>query len=176
MQSARGEDVTHFLETIKLPATALSAHEAGWLAAQAAALQEDATIVHLGVASGASLMCSRAGNPTALVVGIDHDPLCMGLDIDAELFLADSRTFAWGAPVNFLFVDTDHTEGSTIAEIQNWHGRIVPGGVIAFHDYGNAHLHWCKGVKRAVDKWDWAGWTRIDAPDSIRAFRKNGDV
>lgn len=164
-----------YLNGVALPRTAVMGEEPEWLAAQAAALTEDAVIVHLGVERGASIMCSRAGNPMARIVGIDNDPRCMGQDVDAELILADSRTVAFDEPVDFLFVDADHNQGSVLADIQNWQGRIVPGGVMAFHDYGNAHLRWCAGVKAAVDGWDWSGWTEIAAPGSIRAFRKDDD-
>ena len=162
-----------YLDGVHLPATALDIDEAEWLAVRAALLPQDAVIVHLGVSAGASLVCSRVGNPTARIVGVDHDVRCAGLDIDADIILADSRTVAWKRPPDFLFVDADHTEGSVIADIQNWHGRIVAGGIIAFHDYGNTHFRWCKGVKAAVDGWDWDGWTEIGAPGSIKAYRKD---
>jgi hypothetical protein len=163
-----------YLEGITLPRTAVIGEEPEWLAAQAAALPANAVIVHLGVDGGASLICSRAGNATARIVGVDRDPRCMGLDLDAEL--ADSRRVDFDEPVDFLFVDADHSHESVWADIENWQGRVVPGGVLAFHDYGNTHLRWCAGVKSAVDAWDWSGWTEIAAPGSIKAFRRDADA
>lgn len=159
-----------------LPPTALTPAEAEWLAQQAALLQDDPVIVHLGVDRGASLLCSLAGNPTAVLVGVDTNLKVAAADLgmDVELIEADSRTIDWRGPVDFLFVDADHAEGSVLADILNWHRRISEGGVIAFHDYGHANLRWCAGVKAAVDAWDWTGWQEIAAPDSIKAFVKLG--
>lgn len=163
---------TDFLKGIELPATALTVREAEWLAMQTASLPKSATIVHLGVGGGASIICSRVGNPLAHIIGVDCNKRCADLKLDADILIGDSRLLPFDGPVDFLFIDADHAEGSVIADIQNWHGHITPGGIIAFHDYGNAHLRWCRGVKVAVDRWDWTGWERIDAPDSIRAYRR----
>lgn len=163
------------MNDLKLPPTGITQPEANWLVEQAAALPEDAIIVHIGVAHGASLLCSRAGNEEARLVGIDTRldrlPLADGLDT-VEMVEADSRTVDFEDEVDWLFVDGDHSEGSVWADILNWHHRIVEGGVMAFHDYGNHKLRWCQGVKAAVDKWDWSEWQEVEAPGSIRAFRK----
>ena len=161
-------------ELPKLPKTGLTEPEAHWLIDQAAALPEDAVIVHIGVAMGASLLCSRAGNETAYLLGIDTrmDRIVDGLGDVADLIQADSRTMGYDRPVDFLLVDGAHDQGSVLADTLNWHGRIKEGGIIAFHDYGNYQLRWCKGVKLAVDAWDWRGWEEIEAVGSIRAFRK----
>ncbi len=36
--------------------------------------------------------------------------------------------------VDLVFVDTDHTVGTTMAEISAWSPHVRPGGVMAFHD------------------------------------------
>ena len=162
------------IELPKLPKTGLTEPEAEWLIDQAAALPEDAVIVHIGVAMGASLLCSRAGNETAYLLGIDTrmDRIVDGLAEIACLSQMDSRTMYYDQPVDFLFVDGAHDQGSVLADILNWHLRINESGVMAFHDYGNHQLRWCKGVKLAVDAWDWTGWEEVEAVGSIRAFRK----
>lgn len=163
-----------YLAGIDLPLTAVVGGEPEWLAEQAAELGEDAIIVHLGIDRGASLICSRAGNPDAVIVGVDNDPRCLGLDLSAILVSGDSQLMSWDmGPIDFVFVDADHAEASVAADIRNWHGRLKPGGIVAFHDYGNDHMPWCKGVRPAVDAWDWSGWTELDVPGSIKAFRKD---
>ena len=166
------------MELPELPKTGMTKPEAEWLMAQAAALPEDAVIVHIGVAHGASLLCSRAGNEMARIVGIDtrldRVRLAEGVEDAVELIEDDSRTLDFDGPVDWLFVDGAHDEGSVLADILNWSERIPPGGVIAFHDYGNHKLRWCAGVKAAVDSWDWLGWQEVKAAGSIKAFRKVG--
>lgn len=163
---------------LDIPRTGVTKPEQQWLIDQASELPEDAVIVHIGVAHGASLLCSWMGNEDAHLVGIDTrmDRAIEGIEDIAELIQADSRTLDYDEPVDFLFVDGAHDEGSVLADTLNWHERIKPGGVIAFHDYGNYHLRWCQGVRAAVDSWDWSGWEQMSAPGSIRAYRKAGEA
>jgi SAM-dependent methyltransferase len=49
---------------------------------------------------------------------------------------------------DFIFIDANHTYESVSADIKSWLPKLVPGGIIAFHDYGKGH----KGVTKAVDK------------------------
>jgi predicted O-methyltransferase YrrM len=50
-------------------------------------------------------------------------------------------------PVDALFIDIgDHARDLTVAAYEAWEGAVVPGGVIAFHDYSDA---W-PGVREAV--------------------------
>src|SRR4051794_21109440 len=41
---------------------------------------------------------------------------------------------AWSAPVDLVFVDGDHAEEATRVDWQLWHGHVVPGGHLLFHD------------------------------------------
>ena len=155
----------------RLPKTALTMAEREWLRDQAAELPEDALIVHIGVLRGASVLCSRAGNAEAAIIGIDLNPDTFEGEQDAMMALieADSAAIKLEQPVALLFVDGDHTEAGVMADIETWVDRVT--GIIAFHDYGWDHS-WVRGVKLAVDKWDWTGWEMIGAPDSIRAYRR----
>ena len=162
------------IDLSKLPATALTPDEREWLKDQAAALPEDALIVHIGVCRGASVMCSRAGNENAAIIGIDLKLHKFEGEQDAMTALVevDSHSYRMDGLVDFLFIDGDHSEEGVTADIENWLPSVV--GVVAFHDYGWSHLRWCAGVKAAVDKFDWegAGYEQIDAPDSTRAYRR----
>ena len=160
-----------------LPKSALTMNEREWLRDRAAALPGDAIIVHIGVDLGASLLCSRAGNPEAAIIGIDLDPGKFQGEQDEMMALvkADSATYYMDGEIHFLFVDGDHSEQAVTADIENYTPALVPGGIVAFHDYGWSHLRWCAGVKAAVDAWDWTGWKQVDAPDSIRAYERIGE-
>ena len=39
-----------------------------------------------------------------------------------------------GKPVDFLFIDGDHTEKGVEQDFENYRGLVRPGGLIAFHD------------------------------------------
>lgn len=48
--------------------------------------------------------------------------------------------------LGLVYVDSDHSYMGCKAEIQYWWDKIVPGGIMAFHDYANLDY----GVNRAV--------------------------
>jgi predicted O-methyltransferase YrrM len=51
--------------------------------------------------------------------------------------------------IALLFIDGDHAYEAVKEDIANYTPRVVPGGIVAFHDYS---LPWCPGVTRAVDE------------------------
>jgi len=164
-------------DILELPDSALTSAERLWLRDQAAELPKDAMIIHIGVERGVSMHCSRAGNKTATVIGIDLQPSRFNGKQDKHMGLvkADSGTVEMEQSVDFLFVDGDHSELGVLADINAWVDRIA--GVIAFHDYGwGDRFPWVRGVKVAVDAWDWSGWELIEAPDSIRAYRRKAEA
>lgn len=52
-------------------------------------------------------------------------------------------------PVDFLFVDADHSYESARDDLRDWFKFVRPGGIVAGHDYGQPM--W-PGVQRAVDE------------------------
>lgn len=54
------------------------------------------------------------------------------------------------APLAFVFIDGDHAYESVKKDIAAWSVKVMPGGIVAFHDYG-AKRH--QGVKQAIDEW-----------------------
>lgn len=167
-----------YLET---PGAAMCRDEREWIrtaTAEVAGRTEDPQIVHIGVEMGASLHCSLAGAPGVVVVGVDLDvgKFRPGTTSEEsfELIEGDSRIVheQVRGDVHFLFVDGDHRQPSVMADMANWLPKVPVGGVVGFHDYGNYMLEWCKGVKAAVDGWNWSGWEEVPAAGSIRAFRR----
>lgn len=53
------------------------------------------------------------------------------------------------AAVDLLFVDSSHERAETVAEFAAWRPAIRPGGIVAFHDYGNPDF---PGVAAAIDE------------------------
>lgn len=73
--------------------------------------------------------------------------------------------------VAFCFVDADHGETGVPRDMAVWPGKIMPGGVLAFHDYDV----WKPNVvvKRYVDEWQaMARWQFLGQIGALIAFRK----
>jgi len=41
---------------------------------------------------------------------------------------------SWNKPINFLFIDADHSEDSVNRDYVEWSKFVIKGGFIAFHD------------------------------------------
>ena len=54
--------------------------------------------------------------------------------------------------LDFVFVDGAHDRQSVINDINAWASKLVPGGILCGHDYGQP-AEWCSEVKPAVDFW-----------------------
>lgn len=133
------------------------------------------SIVNIGVALGCSCICLRAGAPDSTLVGLDIDP--EAAHGDWTFIRADSRRFALPGPIHLLFIDGAHDYAAVKADILSWTPAVVPGGIVAFHDYGNSDvLPWTAGVKQAVDELMHGGdWEAIAGAGSIAAFRKGAE-
>lgn len=154
--------------------------ELEWLAERSAELAAQfgdiTTLVHIGVERGVSLHASYAGAPGAHIIGVDPD--CSQWQGEWRADLKEMTSLEAAAAVttkvHLLFVDGDHSAEAVTSDLKVWTRKMANNGIVAVHDYGNSHLLWCAGVKAAVDAWNWAGWQLLDAPDSIRAYRKIG--
>lgn len=51
--------------------------------------------------------------------------------------------------VSLVYIDADHSEEGVTRDINNYWGKLISGGIMAFHDYENT---WDYGVKEAVKK------------------------
>ena len=138
------------------------------------------TLVNIGVFQCASMYCLRAGAPEARLIGIDIvRPKPPHKELQAEFIIADSQECHTGfkGPIHLLFIDGDHRYATVKADIANWTPKIVPGGVVAFHDYAPSQKHLIKwkleGVRRAVDEWAAkSGWERLQTTGSLAACRR----
>jgi len=74
------------------------------------------------------------------------------------------------APLAFLFIDGDHAYESVKQDIAAWTPKIVPGGIVAFHDYG-AKRH--PGVTQAIDEWHRkAQWQCLGETLTVIGYRR----
>jgi len=132
--------------------------------------------VHIGVMHGGSLHCSRAGCPEGTIVGVDLNLDTLRGDPEAVLLQGDSMILGphFRSPIHFLFMDGAHDWPSILIDIEVWADKVVPGGIMAFHDTDYHH------TITAIEKWGGDGWKELSLKQPgtphtalrIRAFRK----
>lgn len=96
-----------------------------------------------------------------------------------EILIGKSWEAAIAVPdLAFCFIDGDHTKEGIPHDIEVYGPKIVPGGVIAFHDYDADEKKRGKGyvVKATVDTWDrQAQWEDLGLIGRIKAYRRPND-
>ena len=56
--------------------------------------------------------------------------------------------------LDFVYIDGNHSYKHTMLDLDAWHSKVKPGGIVAGHDYLNKlDEGWHCEVKRAVDDW-----------------------
>jgi predicted O-methyltransferase YrrM len=57
----------------------------------------------------------------------------------------------WSEPIDFLYIDADHSYDGVTADLDAWVPHVKPGGLVVGDDYDNAIY---PGVKRAWDEYE----------------------
>ena len=63
----------------------------------------------------------------------------------------DAAAALWTLPIDFLYVDADHSDASVTADLAAWWTHLRPGGLIAGDDYDNPMY---PGVVAAWDRFE----------------------
>lgn len=142
-------------------------------------------IVNIGVQRGASLHCLRAGSPTARLIGVDVDYTKIPLEGDPQAVLICGRSqeaYEWLVnPVHLVFIDGGHGYDAVLQDAQRWGPKVVPGGIMAFHDYtpdrleSNPKIHEqiAAGIEDWMDTESWnTTWKVTRKVDSILVCEK----
>lgn len=142
----------------------------------------DGAAVEIGVKRGGSFLCwSMAREGRGNLYAVDdwssktEKPFrdnCALYDVDVTVLGMKSADAAplITEPLAFVFVDGSHDIGIW-DDVKVWPPKIVPGGIIAFHDY-DVWKPTVK-VKAAVDEWQAsAKWEYIGQVRSTIAYRR----
>lgn len=65
-----------------------------------------------------------------------------GINASVRLIPASTQAAAerWHGPIDFLYIDADHSHDGVLADLRAWVPHVRPGGVIAGDDYGHPHF------------------------------------
>ena len=131
-------------------------------------------IVEIGVFEGASaLIFRRAMSPNGTLHLIDPYVVVSDSGLTARPWMAklnlirsqngtlqwyqdysDNVATTWAQPIDLLFIDGDHSYKGTRSDWDKWHGHVMEGGVVMFHD--------ARMGKPNTGEWDgWPGPTRV---------------
>jgi len=132
-------------------------------------------LVEIGVAEGASALTLRqAMSPQGILWLIDPFHLSRVQRLNAMKRVAHrainninngrvvwinkfslEAVEGWVDPIDFLFLDGDHSEVGVQKDWDAWHQYVIPGGVVAFHDAAVFEGGWPQpnwGPVRVVDR------------------------
>lgn len=166
-------------------------------AGEHAALKKWATgkssIVEIGVAEGASAVALREVMLTSGTLWL-IDPFHLGREgvnatkraahravdgcANGSVVWVESFSFdavrGWNGPIDFLFLDGDHSKEGVQKDWDSWHRFVIPGGVVAFHDAAIFEGGWPRqdwGPVRLVDRLfreqALPGWKIVQQVDSL---------
>lgn len=169
----------------KVTGKTLPLEEREWLRniAKAVSSQFDSpVIVNIGIYRYATMYCLRAGAPEAVLWGVDikKPPPPPDKQLKPHVVVANSQKYhtKFNDEIHLLFIDGDHRYQAVKGDIEGWAPKVVPGGVIAFHDYAPTPYHLqllpeLEGVRRAIEEWqETAQWQRLKASGSLAGFRR----
>lgn len=148
---------------------------------------EGAVLVNSGVEYGRSISLLAKFAPLATVWGVelspkvDYYPQMKAAKLNPTIIVGNALEVAknWALPIDFAFIDDDHSLNHLRIEIPLWTQHIKVGGVIAFHDAApetNLAPHWLHvEVQQALNEWQEADgdkWIELQSADSIRVFER----
>jgi predicted O-methyltransferase YrrM len=130
--------------------TQMTPAERGCLAKHAAGRR---SLVEIGVMHGVSTSLLRSVmDPAGTITGIDPHPRGrLGVSFERWIALREIRRHqrgraillrrwsheaaaGWSTPIDFLFIDGDHSWTGIDRDWRSWSGHVLSGGVVALHD------------------------------------------
>lgn len=111
------------------------------------------SLVEIGVMHGVNTALLRSVmDPSGTITGIDpHPPGRLGVSFERWIALREVARYprgrvvllrrwsheavvSWSTPIDFLFVDGDHSWAGIDRDWRGWSRHVVPGGAVALHD------------------------------------------
>lgn len=145
-----------------------------------ALIAPDGLAVECGIKAGGSIAtwgATRVGRGQIIAVdvkllqGVIERLVSYGYDMKALQMPSWEAVKHIDGQVAFCFIDADHSEEGFPKDMEVWPDKIMPGGILALHDYGV----WKPNVvvKKYVDEWQAkAKWDYLGMIGALIAFRK----
>jgi MMP 1-O-methyltransferase len=104
---------------------------------------------------------SPAGKPPLMLLSCARAIVDAGVSASVRLIPAMTTEAArcWTQPIDFLYVDADHSHAAVRADLEAWVPHVKPGGVIAGDDYNHPRY---PGVRTAWDAFERAHGFRFE--------------
>lgn len=133
-------------------------------------------IVEIGAYRGGMAYVLSHLAATVISVDIDHNGFLHDLKRDSILHVTGNSTLETtieqakahlgGRPIDFLFIDGDHTPEGVTSDWRLWSPLVRPGGLVGFHDSANDA---CRGVRSLFDSLPGEKEYLIQTPELCRA-------
>ena len=125
----------------------------------ASMLPENPVIINIGAGAGTSAIAMLEERPDAFIFSVDKEaaPLerlnLIKCSIDSKRcvrLLGKSWDIGSLFPftVHMVFVDGDHGDKAVEKDISTWISKVLPGGIMVFHDYKHRNV---PGLTKVVD-------------------------
>jgi predicted O-methyltransferase YrrM len=155
------------------------------------------SIVEIGIAEGGSAWhLRRAVDPAGTLTLIDTYPTVLGMNMSRLIarrlvesvdrgrvewlrMRSDEAVRDWSRPIDYLFIDGDHSYDAVRRDFEYWSPHVTPDGTVAFHD-ALTEAPWMDesfGSAQFVGELiaDAEGpWEQVDGVDSLAVFRRRG--
>ena len=96
---------------------------------------------------------SLPGKAPVMLLSCARAMVDAGVSANVRLIPATTADAArvWSEPIDFLYIDADHSDDGVTADLEAWAPHVKSGGLIVGDDYGNAIY---PGVQRAWDAFE----------------------
>lgn len=89
---------------------------------------------------------------------------------DSHVLCTDPRWI--DNPIDFLFLDGDHSDAGIIGDLQGWVPLMATKGVIAVHDYGAPGTPWGHAAEVVDVALTGMGWRRVAMGEILALFAR----
>ena len=78
--------------------------------------------------------CGRLGFSYRYSIARNEANRCRKGTVEFLRELSHDAALGWREPLDFIFIDGDHTYDAVVQDWKDWSPHVVTGGIVAFHD------------------------------------------
>jgi hypothetical protein len=160
------KDLNEILELIEsIPENMCSSPQPRFLYDLSSRTKGTGSVVEIGTCAGKSTIALAFGqlkknSSKITTIDIQEHPNIKRNILNAECADSINRIIGrssivaktWKEPIELLWIDGDHRSNGIISDIRLWSKFVIPGGIMAFHDYLHQNEPGFKEVWKAIYK------------------------